>query len=64
MPGAVCKAVICEDKAQGLMAGATESINSFSAESPEFRIKAAEIYIKRIEQATKEVMILIAESSR
>lgn len=56
MPGAVCKAVICEDKAQGLMIGAMESIDAFGVEDPIFRRRVAEIYIKHMEEATKEVM--------
>lgn len=56
MPGEICKAAICDDKAQAAAASVISIIDSLSNESPGDRIVTSEIYLKYIAKADKEVM--------
>jgi len=60
MPGAVCKAAICANEAQGRMNAAYDHIESLRNEKPEIQIIVSEMYIKALKECADKAIVITA----
>ena len=62
MSDAACKAIICDDEAQGRMTTACNKIENLKGAPIQLRIDHSEIYIKALKKAQEKADQLIMDS--